>query len=570
MPTAKDIQKALERESEDNIISHRNLAPATNEKYDGVKFIWNIWRLSRGEPEDDFSNLKDTPDPTPQQLKSFAEHYITSRDKLPSQQTACDRLFALTSMWERGSSRSLDLEVKRDVVNYICNDLTTKYQLRTEPRERFLVNAKDIDYLLHHLFDGDSHDFKHERARVQTGSSLSLFAGSGSRAGAIVESSSYRHSNECLYYRHLSFHIKWSEKDRRLMRWVTIDPKFLKGQRIRDDKVSPKNWFNEHPILGKSFVFWVIVHGVADGAFKDLDSVEKVLSMKPPKGRESWTLEWTEDAEKLPFFRAVTTDGPAASKALSFSSLHHNNTKLAVRDGFKDKLRVHGIRGGVANMIDPKASEATRGQALDHQNHNTFLKYQSPLKALDIQAVFYDLEPNYECRSMEQSMSHHRDVNVPQKLSAAAIAEFLEREDIIKINQKISSLNYKIDHRPEDHKDLALERAKLYDEKSKLLHNWKAEFVKKWWDASYTEYVAGNDFSERDTTRLFDICRKYMPERDRLSENLFEEATLDSLVGRQCLTDMVALCKSTERVAYYPGMLPEKGKCPICSRPISR
>ncbi|KAJ5646832.1 hypothetical protein N7490_003204 [Penicillium lividum] len=42
MPTAKDIQKALERESEDNIISYRNLAPATNEKYDGVKFIWNM------------------------------------------------------------------------------------------------------------------------------------------------------------------------------------------------------------------------------------------------------------------------------------------------------------------------------------------------------------------------------------------------------------------------------------------------------------------------------------------------------------------------------------------------
>lgn len=64
-----------------------------------------------------------------------------------------------------------------------------------------MVTAKDMDILQRHLFIDDCHDYKHERARVQTGSSLALFAGSGARAGAIVESSAYRHSNECLYYR---------------------------------------------------------------------------------------------------------------------------------------------------------------------------------------------------------------------------------------------------------------------------------------------------------------------------------------------------------------------------------
>lgn len=93
----------------------------------------------------------------------------------------------------------------------------------------------------------------HERARVQTGSALALFAGSGSRAGAIVESISYRNTNECLYYKvgaynvcskvqfsdsyakHLSFHIKWSSQAGTVKRWVTIDPQFLKGWRYRDD-----------------------------------------------------------------------------------------------------------------------------------------------------------------------------------------------------------------------------------------------------------------------------------------------------------------------------------------------
>lgn len=86
-------------------------------------------------------------------------------------------------------------------IQYIRTELTPKYGLSTKPRDQFLVTHKDIDYLLHHLFTGDDHDYIHERARVQIGAALSLFAGSGARAGAIVEASSYRGTNECLYFR---------------------------------------------------------------------------------------------------------------------------------------------------------------------------------------------------------------------------------------------------------------------------------------------------------------------------------------------------------------------------------
>jgi hypothetical protein len=32
----------------------------------------------------------------------------------------------------------------------------------------------------------------------------------------------------------------------------------------------------------------------------------------------------------------------------------------------------------------------------------------------DVQALLYGLEPDYECRDMEQSMAHHRDPNIPR------------------------------------------------------------------------------------------------------------------------------------------------------------
>lgn len=163
-------------------------------------------------------------------------------------------------------------------------------------------------------------------------------------------------------------------------------------------------------------------------------------------------------------------------------------------------------------------------------------------------------------------MAHHRDSNVPLQLDAAAIAQFEGEDDIVKMNQRIASLTQQIAGEPEVHKHLTIERSRLYNKKAKRLQAWKADFVRKWWDTSYDEYVAGNDFSERDTTPLFEIHKKYLPERSRLSENIFKETTLDSDVGRQCLEDMVSLCKSTERVVYYPRMSPKEGRCPICSR----
>ncbi|TQB76439.1 hypothetical protein MPDQ_007846 [Monascus purpureus] len=550
------LEYQSEQEKKENIISFPRLAPATWDKYDQAALQWALWRLSRKESgTKNFS--KDEPDPSPQILKLFVEFYIATRRKVPSQKTAIHVFTNFASRWERETSRSLPMEVKNDVRNFIRNDLTSKYDLPTEPRARFPVTAKDIEYLLRRLFGDDTHDYVHERARVQTGSALAIFAGSGSRAGAIVESSSYRNTNECLYYKvsdcgvcsrvhfsdsyakHLTFHIKWSNQARTVKRWVTLDPKFLKGRRYRDDATLPKTWFREHPILVMNFVFWVIVHGIADRAFKGISSVEELLAQRPPEGRESWTLQWTDTAKELPFFRMVTPSGPKADKGVTFSSLRHNFTSLAQRDGFKDNLRVHGIRAELANRVDPKASEATRSQALDHQNHNTFLKYQAQLKQLDMQALMYGMEPDYECRDMEQSMAHHRDPNVPLRLDAATLSEFEHDEEIVGLNTRIADLTRRIAGQPSIHKSLAEERSRLYTQKAKKLRAKRSEYISQWLNECYEGYISGKGFTERDTTNLFEIYAKYIPTRTRLRENLFKEVAIDSEVGRQCLQDML-------------------------------
>lgn len=192
------------------------------------------------------------------------------------------------------------------------------------------------------------------------------------------------------------------------------------------------------------------------------------------------------------------------------------------------------------------------------------------LKSLDVQALFYDLVPDYECRDMELSMAHHQDPNVPQHLNSAALSEFEHNEETVALNEKIAALTKQIAGHPDAHKDLVLERTWLYSKKAKRLEAKRSKFRKDLWEASYDECIAGNNFSERDTTSLFDIYKKYMSERSRLRDNLFKKVSLESDVGKQCLYDMVSLCTLTEKVAYYPGLAPKNGRCPVCPRQMTR
>ncbi|KAJ5783753.1 uncharacterized protein N7518_009430 [Penicillium psychrosexuale] len=233
---------------------------------------------------------------------------------------------------------------------------------------------------------------------------------------------------------------------------------------MANSKRCHSNWFREHPILASNFIFWVIVHEIANNAFKNITNVDKLLAQHLPKGRESWTLEWTEDAKILPFFRMVTPEGPSKNKALTFSSLRHNNIALARRDGFKDPLRVHGIRGGVTNKID----------------------------------------------------AYYRDSNAPVTLNAATREEFSQSEEIALIDTEIVLLTKQISGKPKDHPELDAKRTKLYSTKANKLQARTSSFISAWWEASYDAYMAGNEFEEHDKTYVFEILEKYIRQRARL------------------------------------------------------
>ncbi|KAG2010920.1 hypothetical protein GB937_007464 [Aspergillus fischeri] len=201
------------------------------------------------------------------------------------------------------------------------------------------------------------------------------------------------------YTKHLLFHIKWSNQVGIVKRWVTIDPKFLKGWRYQDDVTLPKTWFREHLILVMNFIFWVIIHSITDCAFKGISSVEEFTGPKTSRGQRIM------DSARAPLFpnghSKQTKSGQRSDILLVKTQFHESSAKRWIRGPTTRPRNQSGARKQdvcpvLINYI-AKASEATRSQALNHQDHNTFLKYQAQLKALDMQALMYGMEPDYEC-----------------------------------------------------------------------------------------------------------------------------------------------------------------------------
>ena len=84
-------------------------------------------------------------------------------------------------------------------------------------------------------------------------------------------------------------------------------------------------------------------------------------------------------------------------------------------------------------------------------------------------------------------MAHHRDVNVPHRLSAEAMEKLEHGPDMIDINSRIMALTEKISKRPEDHKDLTRERTHLYNKAAKKRQKALKEFIRSWWNSSYCD-----------------------------------------------------------------------------------
>ena len=117
---------------------------------------------------------------------------------------------------------------------FITKDMKQRYCLRNTPEDKPVMEMRDMHRILHHHWAVSSKAFTHERYRIQIALLILLIAYTTSRPGALVESSSYRNSNQALLYKHVCLVlIRNPDDNEEHILVLELESTLMKGRRNR-------------------------------------------------------------------------------------------------------------------------------------------------------------------------------------------------------------------------------------------------------------------------------------------------------------------------------------------------
>ncbi|KFZ24039.1 hypothetical protein V502_01472 [Pseudogymnoascus sp. VKM F-4520 (FW-2644)] len=386
----------------------------------------------------------------------------------------------------------------------------------------------------------------------------------GARAGAIVESSSYRGTNQALTYKDCHIHLIRLPSGGFTFE-LEIIQRYTKGKRNDENENLHVILKSENRLMYNGLMFFFSL-AIADNAIKGYDTLDALMKARVPEGRDSWELKWKEEARELPVLRMASAKGVDKSRALTYAALWNQVVSLGHDVGYRDALKIHAIRAGVANKIkDPEV----RRQILDHEGTGIYNKaYESKIvKGYGFSMFKGDDAPTDNIETL-QSMDYRRDGNAPKDLPAKEKAEFFQRSDVQHLNMLIAQATRDIDGKPAEHPARFKERQKLYSKKRSLLRSASKLYREEWFFTSYDEEALRQVQPLEDEDKIipaksqqigiFQLTCQFMPARDRIVNAILAETD-------QCqaaLQDIYSLYVDDNRVAYRPNEHPVGGMCP--------
>ena len=149
-------------------------------------------------------------------------------------------------------------------------------------------------------------------------------------------------------------------------------------------------------------------------------------------------------------------------------------------------------------------------------------------------------------------------------------------EERNRLDKELQLINIKISQN-RDELSLKSERSAIYVKRKEIFRKGLQNHRKEYETYRYDEEVDRQLRSEISildhvSTSRFAILRRFLPERNRLADSLFEPTKLRSIAGQQILCDLLSLCSKGKSTLFRPGEEPVDGKCPFneCGLLISR
>ena len=107
---------------------------------------------------------------------------------------------------------------------------------------------------------------------------------------------------------------------------------------------------SENRLIYNGLMFFFSM-AIADNAIKGFATLDALMKAHVPEGKDSWELRWNKEALELPVLRMASAKGVDKSKALTYAALWNQVVSLGHDVGYRDALKIHAIRAGVANKI---------------------------------------------------------------------------------------------------------------------------------------------------------------------------------------------------------------------------
>ncbi|KAJ7268710.1 hypothetical protein B0H12DRAFT_1096239 [Mycena haematopus] len=356
---------------------------------------------------------------------------------MPTQKTILDNLRTLVACMRRHAKVYLPKNITNELNTFVHSaEITRAVQLSTNIRPKPIATSHDLDEMIRHVWN-DQKVFATLRSKVQFNCVNTIAALTSQRPGAIIESSSYRGTNECLQWQDVEFIVVPNSDDPAHPRLVVgLLFRYLKGRRGKVAHFLRYMLVLEPAGRRATCVVSMLLYlAFEDGIFEDVHNIEAILFPRFSP-TSSHTLAIKTSHKEQPVFRSeeVVKGVYEISDVRALTASRHNYTlnKTAYNMGYKVNVSMYVWRRGASNNFNTCFKGDLRDALLNHRTGGKMFAsaYQTRSHAQDFGAVLHGREDDEESIRSAQTattMSVDRDRDAPTALDLCDLAE-LDRE----------------------------------------------------------------------------------------------------------------------------------------------
>ncbi|KAK6531025.1 hypothetical protein TWF281_007851 [Arthrobotrys megalospora] len=415
------------------------IAESTRKDYRLIERRWTEFQIDRKHTKDRKRNQKS--DIAGRSLERFAEPIpedfpIFDREVLLSQEAIIKFLeWCIEKKYiEAAATLAKDWNTFRAVYSWKCGGhkypdipgkeikkwVDDKSKIFPAAKTKISITGRDLVSLLRHLWESDTHRYRHERLRVQLALMMQISAFTAIRPGSMIESDGRQGTGEVFKYKDVRIFAYNDPQAEELRFVVFLDVLYHKGVRGRETTTYALYMY-ANPSLCPVLLFLAL--GFTDNAFAELSEPSDLRRLRIPDGRDGLELQWKETVMEMPIFRKTMTrsyNGKISdTDPLTTRDFRGDLANLGFRAGYEHRLHPRCFRYGSSNAAAPYLTPDQLSVLMGHREGSKIWKqnYQDRRVSWKTQEMYLkDADDGAAFECYLTVLSSTRDRNAPSSL----------------------------------------------------------------------------------------------------------------------------------------------------------